>query len=240
MSDANRWDKAYQSVEAVRTWTDREIGSVLHEPLAAWTDCMLFVCQSDELFRQAERAETLAIDAELATSARRRATRLNGFAIQALDVRIPAAFEELRRELRELPLQDFDRPLRTFEDAIHEKLLGLDINRDQTRVVAKRLRHAMETARSAGIPGLCDLLMENRRELSRLRHQRQDHNDPVTAICAAVCAAVAGIIFAVCTANNGGRACSDPMALTFAGLLFGMAVAIMFAQFLLVIGGSFA
>jgi hypothetical protein len=239
MPDRDGWESAYRSVESVRTWTDREIGSILREPMAAWTDCMLFVGQSDQLFREAERAEELDIEAGRAISARRRANRLNNLAIDTLDERIPAAVEVLRGELRDLPRHDLDRPLQTFQDTIYEKLLDLDLRGDQTRLVADRIRGAMDIGRQSGVPGLCDLLLDNARELSRLRHRRTEHNDPVLTIIAAGCAVLAGIIFAVCTANNGGNPCNDGIAITFAVLLFGMAVAIMFAQFIH-LGGVFA
>jgi hypothetical protein len=136
MPDSNRWDVALHSVEAARTWTDREIGPVLRDTMAACTDGVFFAGRSDELFREAERAEELAVDPERAISARRRATRYNNLAIEAFDQRVPAAVETLRSELQNVPSQDLDRPLRTFEAAIHEKLLDTDFNKEQTRIAA--------------------------------------------------------------------------------------------------------
>jgi hypothetical protein len=238
MANASRWGTVYQRVESLQTRTEREIGPVLRDTITVWTDSMIFVGQSDELFREAERAEELDIDPERAVSARRRAIPLNDLAIDALDHRMPSAIDGLRRELEALPSYDLSAPLRTFEDTVRENLVELDLNRNQTGTAARSVRQAMDVARDSGVPGLCDFISERTRELSELRHRRAEHNDVAGAIFCAALAAIAAIIFAVCTANQGGTPCTDTTANIFAGVLLALAVAGAFAMFS-EIGGVF-
>jgi len=201
-----------------------------HETAALWRPLVSAIdltLMSEGHFRAAERRRELDVQPEAAEAERQRAIRLNDAARAILDNDMPARISTLRERLASQDKGDVGPYAALFNELARDYLVDSGLTVYQTREGKDILVRATQAATEGG-NAVCDHLAQSVRDLSELRANRPDQNDPVAGTIAVLCALGAAAVMAYAAAP-GGPSPTDPEILAWFGFFVFCAGACTFA-----------